>query len=55
MSAIGSYDHAIENAEKVQVHLSDKDRDMEITVADQIQDTRVGIRAQQRVDELKSE
>jgi len=53
MSARGSYDHAIENQEKVQIHLSDKDRDMEITVADQIQDTRVGIRAQQRIDELK--
>jgi len=52
MSARGSYDHAIENAEKVQVHLSDKDRDMEITVADQIQDTRVGIRAQRRIDDL---
>ena len=55
MSARGSYDHAIENADKVQMHLSDKDRDMELTVADQIQDTRVGIRAQQRVDELRGE
>ncbi|RZK21326.1 MAG: DUF4407 domain-containing protein, partial [Flavobacterium sp.] len=54
MSARGSYDHAIENAEKVQVHLSDKDRDMEITVADQIQETRVGIRAQQRLDDLRA-
>ncbi len=53
MSARGSYDHAVENEEAVQKHLSDKDRDMEITVADQIQDTRVGIRAKQRIDELR--
>ncbi len=54
MSARGSYDHAVENEEAVQKHLSDKDRDMEITVADQIQDTRVEIRAQQRIDELRN-
>ena len=53
MSARGSYDHAVENEEKVQMHLSDKDRDMEITVADQIQDNRIDIRAQQRIDELR--
>lgn len=53
MSARGSYDHAIENADKVQMHLSDKDRDAEISVADQIQDTKIGIRAQQRIDELR--
>ena len=46
--------HAVENEEVVQKHLSDKDRDMEITVADQIQDTRVGIRAQQRLDDLRA-
>lgn len=54
MSARGSYDHAIENEEVVQKHLSDKDRDMEITVADQIQNTRIDIRSHQRIDDLKS-
>lgn len=54
MSARGAYDHAVENEEAVQKHLSDKDRDMEIAVADQIQDTRVEIRAKQRIDELRN-
>ena len=55
MSSRGSYDHAIENEEKVQIHLSNKDRDAEITVADQIQDAKIDIRAQQRIDELRTE
>ena len=55
MSSRGSYDHAVENAEKVQMHLSDKDRDADIAVADQIQDAKIDIRAQQRIDELRTE
>lgn len=53
MSARGSYDHAIENAEKVQIHLSDKDRDADITIADQIQDTKINLKAQRKIEELR--
>ena len=51
MSGRGAYDHAIENEEKVQMYLSDKDRDVEITVADQIQETRVNVSAGRKIDD----
>lgn len=54
MSARGSYDHAIENAEKVQMYLSDKDRDVEISVSNQIQEERVGVGAQKKIEELRN-
>lgn len=41
MSSAGPYDRAIANIELAQVHLSDKDKDFEITVADGIYETRV--------------
>ena len=53
MSARGSYDHAVENAEKVQMHLSDKDRDAEITAADNVQDTKIEIMSHRKIDELR--
>ena len=54
MSGRGAYDHAIENEEKVQIHLSDKDRDVAISVADQIQDERVSIGTQKKIEDLRN-
>jgi Domain of unknown function (DUF4407) len=52
MSARGSYDHAVENSEAVQNHLSDKDRDFEISVADQIQETRIQTTVAKKIEQL---
>lgn len=52
MSARGSYDHAVENSEAVQNHLSDKDRDFEISVADQIQETRIQTTVTKKIEQL---
>ncbi len=54
MSSRGAYDHAIENEELVQMHLSDKDRDVTISVADEIQDERVNIGAQKKIEDLRN-
>jgi len=41
MSARGPYDRSVENLETSQVHTSEKDRDFEVTVTDEVHDTRV--------------
>ncbi len=54
MSSRGSYDHAIENDEQVQMYTSDKNRDAEFAIIDNVQDTKIGIKTQERIDELRS-
>jgi hypothetical protein len=55
MSSRGSYDHAIENEEKVQNHISDKDRDANIAAVEQIQEQKIEIRARQKLEKLHAE
>lgn len=52
MSSAGPYDQAIANTELTQMHLSDKDKDFEIAVADGIYDTRVSTEIAKQKEKL---
>lgn len=52
MSGRGPYDQAIENIEIAQVHLSGKDKDFEIAVADGIYETRVSTEIEKQKEKL---
>lgn len=53
MSARGPYDRSVENLETSQVHTSEKDRDFEVTVTDEVHDTRVSSTVEQKKRKLK--
>lgn len=48
MSARGPYDHSVQNIETAQIHESDKDKDYEVTVTDDVHDTRVATEVARR-------
>lgn len=55
MSSRGPYDHSVQNIETAQIHESDKDKDYEVTVTDDVHDTRVATevtRRKQRLNQL---
>ncbi|WP_133575503.1 DUF4407 domain-containing protein [Pedobacter metabolipauper] len=54
MSGKGPYDRTVENIETAQNHESDKDRDYEITVIDDVHDTRVQTEVRRRKNELNT-
>ena len=54
MSSRGPYDHAVENIEVTQVHLSDKDREFEVEVADGIHETRVSTEIEKRKEQIRN-
>lgn len=53
MSARGPYDRSVENIETSQVHSSEKDRDFEVTVTDEVHDTRVSTTVDKQKRALK--
>jgi len=53
MSARGPYDRSVENLETSQVHTSEKDRDFEVTVTDEVHDTRVSTTVDKQKRNLK--
>lgn len=53
MSARGPYDRSVENIETSQVHTSEKDRDFEVTVTDEVHDTRVSTTVDKQKRALK--
>lgn len=53
MSARGPYDRSVENLEDSQIHTSEKDRDYEIAVTDQVHDTRVATEVEKQKRNLK--
>ncbi|MES2417768.1 MAG: DUF4407 domain-containing protein [Bacteroidota bacterium] len=53
MSSRGPYDNTIENLELTQNHLSDKDKDFEIEVADGIYETRVSTEIERRKEQIR--
>jgi hypothetical protein len=54
MSSRGPYDHSVQNVETSQIHESDKDKDYEITVTDEVHDTRVATEVARRKQRLTS-
>jgi hypothetical protein len=54
MSSRGPYDRAIENIETSQIHESDKDKDFEVSVIDQVHDTRTSAEVLRRKNVLSS-
>lgn len=54
MSSSGPYDRSIENIEDAQIHESDRNKDFEITVTDEVHDTRVSTAIEQRKSELRN-
>ncbi|WP_316790037.1 DUF4407 domain-containing protein [Pedobacter frigoris] len=54
MSSRGPYDKSIENIETAQVHESDKDRDFEVTVIDEVHDTRVSTAIEKRKNQIRN-
>ncbi|PTT00475.1 DUF4407 domain-containing protein [Pedobacter sp. HMWF019] len=55
MSARGSYDYAIANLEQVQMHGSDKDKEFETEVTDQIQETRISTEIERRKKQIRTQ
>jgi hypothetical protein len=53
MSARGPYDRSVENLETSQVHTSDKDKDFEVTVTDEVHDTRVSTTVDKKKRDLQ--
>lgn len=53
MSDRGPYDQSVENIEITQIHLSNKDREFEVDVADGIQETRVNTTIERRKDQIR--
>ncbi len=54
MSSRGPYDHAVENIETAQTHVSDKEREFEIEVADGIHETRVSTEIEKRKEQIRN-
>ena len=54
MSSRGPYDYAVENLETTQVHLSGKEKEFEIEVADGIHETRVGTEIEKRKEQIRN-
>lgn len=54
MSSRGPYDRSIENLESAQIHESDRDKDFEITVVDEVHDTRVSTAIAQKKAQLRN-
>lgn len=54
MSSRGPYDYAVQNIEMAQIHESDRDKDYEITVVDEVHDTRVETETTRRKAKLKN-
>ncbi|MFA6275416.1 MAG: DUF4407 domain-containing protein [Pedobacter sp.] len=54
MSSRGPYDHSVENIEISQVHLSDKEREFEVEVADGIHETRVSTEIEKRKEQIRT-
>lgn len=54
MSSRGPYDRSIENIETTQIHQSDKDRDFEVTVTDEVHQTRISTEVERRKKALRS-
>lgn len=52
MSDRGPYDNSVENIETSQIHLSNKDREFEIEVADGIHETRVNTTIERRKEQI---
>jgi hypothetical protein len=52
MSDRGPYDQTVENIEITQIHLSNKDREFEIEVADGIHETRVNSTIEKRKQQI---
>lgn len=55
MSTRGSYDYAIANLEEVQMHSSDKDKEFETEVTDQVQETRISTEIERRKQQIKTQ
>jgi len=55
MSARGSYDYAIANLEEVQMHSSDKDKEFETEVTDQVQETRISTEIERRKQQIRTQ
>ena len=53
MSDSGPYDQSVENIEITQIHLSNKDREFEVDVADGIQETKVNTTIERRKDQIR--
>lgn len=53
MSSRGVYDRSIENQEAAAIHHSEKDRDFEVEVTDQVQETRVTTETHKRKEIIK--
>jgi hypothetical protein len=54
MSSRGPYDRSVENIETAQIHESDKDRDFEVAVIDDVHETRISTEAERRKKTLRS-
>jgi len=54
MSSRGPYDKSVANIETAQVHESDKDKDFEVTVVDEVHDTRTSTEITRRKNQLNS-
>ncbi len=54
MSDRGPYDNSVENIEITQIHLSNKDKDYEVEVADGIYETRVSTSIEKRKQEIRN-
>jgi hypothetical protein len=55
MSTRGSYDYAIANLEEVQMHSSDKDKEFETEVTDQVQETRISTEIERRKQQIRTQ
>nr|WP_199075215.1 DUF4407 domain-containing protein [Pedobacter sp. ASV19] len=55
MSTRGSYDYAIANLEEVQMHGSDKDKEFETEVTDQVQETRISTEIERRKQQIRTQ
>jgi len=53
MSSRGPYDHSVANIETTQEYASDKDKDFELTVTDNVQETRVSTETEKRKEIIK--
>ncbi|RZK93185.1 MAG: DUF4407 domain-containing protein, partial [Pedobacter sp.] len=54
MSSRGPYDQSVDNVEFAQVHLSNKERDFEVEVADGIHETRVSTEIEKRKEQIRN-
>ena len=54
MSDRGPYDQSVQNTEITQIHLSNKDREFEVEVADGIHETRVSTEIEKRKEQIRN-